>query len=152
LHPAGRIWLQERGAHVFGPGAQELLHHLDEAGSLNQAAKDMKMSYSKAWRMVREIEQGLGVTLLARQTGGTAGGGSRLTDEGRLVLERFEAFTKDVDATLEELFRRHFSDLPYGMTSGPQAGPPRRVDGSPEGRRPSRDSAAPPHGGGAGRR
>ena len=28
------------------------------------------MSYSKAWRMVGEIEQGLGVTLLARQTGG----------------------------------------------------------------------------------
>lgn len=86
------------------------------------------MSYSKAWRMVGEIEQGLGVTLLARQTG-AAGGGSRLTDEGRLVLGRFEAFTKDVDEVLEELFRRHFSDLPYGA--------PGEAVESLEGRRPS---------------
>ena len=92
------------------------MHRLDEAGSLNQAAKDMKMSYSKAWRMIGEIEQGLGVTLLTRQTGGAAGGGSRLTDEGRVVLERFEAFTKDVDDMLEELFRRHFSDLASSAT------------------------------------
>ena len=116
LHPEGRIWLQERGLRVFGPGAQELLRRVDETGSLNQAAKDMKMAYSKAWRMVGEIEQGLGVNLLERQTGGAVGGGSRLTAEGRLVLERFDAFLRDVDGMLETLFRRHFSDLSYGGT------------------------------------
>lgn len=114
LHPEGRIWLQERGLRVFGPGAQELLRRVDETGSLNQAAKEMKMAYSKAWRMVGEIEQGLGVTLLERQTGGVVGGGSRLTAEGRLVLDRFDAFLRDVDGMLETLFRRHFSDLSYG--------------------------------------
>jgi molybdate transport repressor ModE-like protein len=64
--------------------------------------------------MVAEIERGLGVTLLERQTGGVVGGGSRLTAEGRLVLERFDAFLHDVDGMLEALFRRHFSDLSYG--------------------------------------
>ena len=77
---------------VFGPGARELLHSVDETGSLSQGAKKMGVSYSKAWRMVGEIERGLGVILLERQTGGVVGGGSRLTAEGRLLLERFDAF------------------------------------------------------------
>jgi len=114
LHPTGRIWLQERGRHVLGPGAQELLRRLDEVGSLNQAAKVIGIPYSKAYRLIDEIERGLGITLLTRQTGGIAGGGSRLTDEGRLVLERFEAFTRDADDALEALFHRHFDDLPIG--------------------------------------
>jgi molybdate transport system regulatory protein len=113
LHPASRIWLQERGAHVFGPGAQALLHRLDQAGSLNRAAKDIGMSYSKAWRMIDEIERGLGIALLERHAGGPAGGGSRLTEAGRLVLERFEAFARDTDHMLEDLFHKHFDDLPF---------------------------------------
>ena len=113
---------------VFGPGAQELLRRLDETRSLNKAAKSLGMSYSRAYRMIDEIEQGLGITLLARQTGGSSGGGSRLTAEGRLVLERFESFTKDAGAMLEALFRKHFGDLPFGA---------RRDDGAhhPAGRR-----------------
>ncbi len=103
---------------VFGPGARELLRSVDETGSLSQGAKKMGMSYSKAWRMVGEIERGLGVILLERQTGGVVGGGSRLTAEGWLLLERFDAFMQDVDVMLEELFRRHFSDLSQGATQG----------------------------------
>ena len=53
--------MQERGMRVFGPGARELLRCVDETGSLSQGAKKMGMSYSKAWRMVGEIERGLGV-------------------------------------------------------------------------------------------
>jgi molybdate transport system regulatory protein len=64
--------------------------------------------------MIGEIERGLGVALLARQTGGVAGGGSHLTAEGHLVLERFESFAQDVGAMLEALFHKHFGDLPLG--------------------------------------
>jgi molybdate transport system regulatory protein len=122
LHPAGRIWLQERGMRVFGPGARELLRCVDETGSLSQGAKKMGMSYSKAWRMVGEIERGLGVVLLERKAGGVVGGGSRLTAEGWLLLERFDAFMQDVDAMLEGLFRRHFSDLSHGARQGEPSG------------------------------
>jgi molybdate transport system regulatory protein len=139
LHPEGRIWLQERGLRVFGPGAQELLRRVDETGSLNQAAKDMKMAYSKAWRMIGEIEQGLGVNLLERQTGGAVGGGSRLTTEGRVVLKRFDAFLHDVDGMLETLFRRHFSDLSYGAV-------PAGASGAAEGRRPADQEGSPRRG------
>jgi molybdate transport repressor ModE-like protein len=82
----------------------------------------MGMSYSKAWRMVGEIERELGVVLLERKAGGVVGGGSRLTAEGWLLLERFDAFMQDVDAMLEGLFRRHFSDLSHGARQGEPSG------------------------------
>jgi molybdate transport system regulatory protein len=102
---------------VFGPGAQALLRRVDDTGSLSQAAKDMRMSYTKTWRMVNDIEQGLGVRLLERHPGGPSGGGSRLTDEGLLVLERFEAFMRDADRLLDGLFQQYFSDLAHGRAS-----------------------------------
>ena len=106
---------------LFGPGAQELLRGVDNTGSLSRAAKHMGMSYSKAWRMIDEIERGLDTKLLERQTGGPKGGGSRLTAEGSLVLERFEAFIRDADDMLEGLFHKHFADLPYGAAFGREA-------------------------------
>jgi molybdate transport system regulatory protein len=106
---------------LFGPGAQELLRGVDNTGSLSRAANHMGMSYSKAWRMVDEIERGLDTRLLKRQAGGLTGGGSRLTAEGSLVLERFEAFIREADDMLEALFYKHFADLPYGAASEREA-------------------------------
>src|SRR5271157_5331534 len=54
VRPAQRVWLQEDGVRMFGPGTHELLRRVDETGSLNRAAGDMGMAYSKAWRLVRE--------------------------------------------------------------------------------------------------
>ncbi len=104
---------------MFGPGTNELLRRVDQTGSLNQAAKDMAMSYSKAWRVIREVEQRLGVVLFERRTGGPDGGGSCLTDQARLLLRRFDAFTSEADDALETLFQKHFGDLPYAATDLP---------------------------------
>lgn len=99
---------------MFGQGAWELLHHLDTAGSLSQAARDVGMSYARAWHMIAEIERGLGMAVVERRVGGAAGGGCRLNDEGKLVLERFEAFMRDADGALEALFTKYFGDLTLG--------------------------------------
>jgi molybdate transport system regulatory protein len=119
VRPAQRIWLQENGVRMFGPGTYELLQRVDETGSLNRAARDMAMSYSKAWRITREVEERLGVALFERRTGGSDGGGSHLTDEGRLLLSRFQAFTREAELELEALFQKHFGDLPYAGGEGP---------------------------------
>jgi len=98
---------------MFGPGTYELLRRVDQTGSLNQAAKDMSMSYSKAWRIMREVEARLGVVLFERRTGGLDGGGSCLTNDGRVLLARFEALTQEADEAVRALFQKHFGDLPY---------------------------------------
>lgn len=129
VRPAQRIWLQEDGVCMFGPGAHELLRRVEQTGSLNQAAKDMAMSYSKAWRVMHQVERRLGVALFEARVGGPEGGGSCLTDQGRLLMQRFEAFTREADDVVEELFERHFGDLPYAATGGAYAGEEPRSTG-----------------------
>lgn len=117
VHAACRIWLEQDGVRVFGPGTHELLWRVQKTGSLNQAAKEMTMSYSKAWRIMHEVEERLGVTLFERSVGGADGGGSRLTDDGRLLLERFSAFAEESDKALDTLYRKYFADITYAATS-----------------------------------
>jgi molybdate transport repressor ModE-like protein len=73
----------------------------------------MGMSYSKAWRAVRQAEEHLELKLLRRFTGGSAGGGSKLTEDGRQLTSRFRALMDEADADLDRLYRKHFGDAPF---------------------------------------
>ena len=64
---------------IFGPGVAELLERVREHHSLRSAAASMEMAYSKAWRIVRAAEEGMGCKLLSSSTGGRHGGGASLT-------------------------------------------------------------------------
>ena len=69
----------------FGPGMAELLERVDDMQSLRQATMSMEMAYSKAWRVIKTAERGLGFPLLESTTGGKGGGGARfLRRTGRL--------------------------------------------------------------------
>jgi len=45
---------------VFGQGPCRLLRCVEKTNSLHQAAHEMGMSYNKAWRLVRLMEERLG--------------------------------------------------------------------------------------------
>ncbi len=68
---------------VYGKGIYNLCKGVHDKGSLNAAAKDMGMAYSKAWRIIKETEQALGFQLLNRD----GAHGSSLTDEGVRLLD-----------------------------------------------------------------
>ena len=91
--PAFELRLSARlftgGEKCFGPGVAALLEGTDRHGSLQAAAGDMGMAYSKAWTTLRRCEQALGFPLLERKTGGPKGGSSRLTDDARRLLEAY---------------------------------------------------------------
>ena len=114
VHLAHRLWLECEGERLFGPGGFELLRRVDQMGSLNRAAKSIAMSYSKAWHVVREVEERLGVPLFERRIGGVNGGGSSLTDEARSLLARYGALEAEADDLLAALFAKHFSGVSYG--------------------------------------
>lgn len=105
-----KIWLENNGK-AFGKGPRDLLRGVEETSSLNQAAARMGMSYSKAWRIIRNAERKLGVSLLERTIGGLAGGGSRITADGKVLLGRCDQFEQDVHDAIERLYRRYFDDL-----------------------------------------
>ena len=95
----GRLWIECDGNRFFGPGPLELLERIDNTGSINKAAKEMKMSYKKAWEIINTLNEQSANPLVATQAGGTKGGGSVISDEAkeligyyRLLRERFKNF------------------------------------------------------------
>ncbi len=104
-----KIWLENKGK-AFGEGPCELLRRVEKSCSLHQAADEMGMSYSKAWKLVQTMEKRLGFVLLDRKVGGTSGGGSRVTSRGKDLLKRYERFEREARGTVEETYRRYFSE------------------------------------------
>ena len=96
---------------IFGPGVAELLERVQEHHSLRSAAASMEMAYSKAWRIVRAAEEGMGCKLLSSSTGGRHGGGAVLTPEGERILNAYERFAADINAYSQERFQENFRDL-----------------------------------------
>jgi len=95
----GRLWIECDGNRFFGPGPLELLERIDTTGSINKAAKEMKMSYKKAWEIINTLNEQSAPPLIATQAGGTKGGGSVISNEAkeligyyRLLRERFKNF------------------------------------------------------------
>lgn len=82
----------DEGQKFFGEGPCRLLRSIEETGSLRAAALSMEMAYSKAMRLLKNAEKALGFPLTMRTTGGSGGGGSVLTPEGKEWLSRYEAY------------------------------------------------------------
>lgn len=99
-----------RADKSFGPGPMRLLQGVRATGSLQQAADQMGMAYSKAWKTLRQAEGELGIALLARRSGGVHGGGSALTEEGRCFLERYEAMLEEVEHAANAAFQKYFPE------------------------------------------
>ena len=95
----GSLWIECDGERFFGPGPVELLERINETGSINQAAKQMQMSYKKAWEIINMLNTNAAKPFVVTQTGGTSGGGSVITDEAKAMIawhrqlrERFKTF------------------------------------------------------------
>lgn len=98
---------ESRKGPSFGKGAGILLHGIEEYGSLNKTAKVLHMAYSKAWSMIKKVEDGLGFPLIERY----GARGSKLTPEGKRFLELYDAFEKDVEEYTQKSFEKTFKDF-----------------------------------------
>ena len=73
-----RLWKEDK---AFGPGICRLLEEIERTGSMHQAAAEMGLAYSKAWKMMKTAERELGFLLTERSSGGRMGGGSKVTEK-----------------------------------------------------------------------
>ena len=99
-----RIWFMVGTQRVFGSGLARLLESIDRLGSLTEAAKATKISYRRAWDLIKEAEGGLGSRLIIPRAGGAGGGGSVLSEDGRRLLEVFKVLSRDVAALVDTRF------------------------------------------------
>ena len=88
-----------------------LLQLIDETHSVRTACQRIQMSYSSGWNVIRTLESQTGRTLIRRSQGGAGGGKSSLTDDGRLLLERYTLFSEALRKSADSLFEQHFGGL-----------------------------------------
>lgn len=74
-----------------GPGKVALLEAIDSAGSISAAAREMGMSYRRAWLLLDEMHELFSTPVAETTQGGTRGGGAALTPFGRDVIARYRS-------------------------------------------------------------
>ena len=105
-----KIWIEDDQGHViFGLGRFRMLEAIERCGSLNAAAKELKMSYRGLWGKIKATEEGLGAPLLMRNTGGASGGGSQLTDLARTLMAEFKIMHSHIIHDADMFFEDEFS-------------------------------------------
>jgi molybdate transport system regulatory protein len=110
MRVAHKIWLENNGK-AFGEGPYELLKRVEKSNSLHQAAIEMEMSYSKAWKLIQTMEKRLGFVLLDKKIGGPSGGGSHLTPKAKELMKRYGRFEKDIGKAIEKIYQKHFGSM-----------------------------------------
>jgi molybdate transport system regulatory protein len=102
-----KVWLDNDGK-AFGEGPYELLKRVEQTQSLHQAANQLGMSYSKAWKLIGAMEKRLGFALIERKVGGYSGGGSQVTPKARDLMSHYERFRLDVEKAMQRIYQKHF--------------------------------------------
>jgi len=103
-----KLWIEVKGKPVFGMGKRCLLEAIDKYGSINQAAKEMNITYRKAWGYLNAMEERLGMKLIERKTGGRDGGGANLTENARKILKKYGAFERGLQEVIDEKLKKTF--------------------------------------------
>ena len=82
-----------------------LLRAIDQSGSINQAAKQMGLSYKGAWQMIERANNLAPKVLISTATGGSKGGGTGLTSAGRSLLLLFARLEQQHSEFLQQINR-----------------------------------------------
>lgn len=105
-----KVWLEFQGQPFLGDGRYRLLTAVERAGSINAAAKELKISYRKAWSQLQAMEAAAPFPLLERRIGGKGGGETRLTSEARRLLQNFRLLREQVNGAADQIFSVTFPE------------------------------------------
>lgn len=96
-----KIWIEHKGKPVLGKGGAQILEQIDKEKSLTDAAKKLGMSYRYVWSYIHEIQKILGKPVLETFRGGkSGGGGARLTELGKSLLEEYRRVERYLDEVM----------------------------------------------------
>lgn len=65
----------------------DILRRIGETGSISEAARTFGISYKAAWQAIENLENLAGGKLAEKSVGGQHGGGTKLTETGKQVIE-----------------------------------------------------------------
>ena len=105
-------WIvDEHNNAIIGKGRMEILDNIEKTGSINQTAKIMKMSYKAVWSKIKATEKHLNTVIVHTDRKE----GSRLSTEGKELLEKYRLLKKEClsadDRIFSHIFKSDQSDL-----------------------------------------
>ncbi|MGP8033986.1 MAG: winged helix-turn-helix domain-containing protein [Steroidobacteraceae bacterium] len=105
--PAIRFRVDFGREGAIGPGKIALLEHIGSSGSLSQAARELRMSYRRAWQLLASVNRSFRERVVLTAKGGRGGGGARLTPFGERLIRAY----RDFDAELQKRAARSFRSI-----------------------------------------
>jgi molybdate transport system regulatory protein len=88
VHPRFRV---ARGADIaLGPGKVDLLRLVRDTHSISEAARQMEMSYMRAWSLIQTMNRCFVEPVISTTRGGRERGGASLTETGVRLLGLYE--------------------------------------------------------------
>ena len=102
----GRFWISKSEHSFLGKGRIELLLYIKETGSINKAAKMMKMSYKAAWDSVDAMNNLSEYPLVESSKGGKGGGGTHLTEYAKELITTYKVLHEEHQRFLNNLSSR----------------------------------------------
>ena len=91
----------------IGPGKIVLLEQIARTGSLSQAARELGMSYRRAWQLLDDLNHSFSEPVATASVGGAGGGGVQLTKLGEELIAAY----RDVERTALEATHTRFAGL-----------------------------------------
>jgi molybdate transport system regulatory protein len=99
-------WIvDEHNNIIIGEGRAEILKNIEMTGSINQTAKVMKMSYKAVWSKIKATEKHLDTRIVHADRKE----GSRLSREGKELLEKYRHLKKECMTADDKIFCRIFN-------------------------------------------
>jgi len=86
------------GSTSVGPGKICLLEAIRDSGSLSQGARNIGMSYRRAWLLVESLNQSFREAVTVASAGGKHGGGMQVTEFGDALIENYRGLEQDFQA------------------------------------------------------
>jgi molybdate transport system regulatory protein len=100
----------------LGIGKISLLEAIARVGSLSRAARDIGMSYRRAWLLVDSMNTEFDTRVISATVGGSGGGGAQLTPFGRELIQAY----RNLEARIAPLAVEHMSEVMTHVT-GPRS-------------------------------
>ena len=107
---------------AMGPGRARLITLIDSTGSISGAAREMGMSYRRAWQLVEAINKSFDRPVVITATGGKRGGGAVVTDFGREIVALYHQMESKASAAIARDLKQYARRLRKPVHSEDPAG------------------------------
>jgi molybdate transport system regulatory protein len=94
-------WIvDENNNIIIGEGRARILEHIEKTGSMNQAAKMMKMSYKAVWSKIKATEKHMNARIVHTDRKD----GSRLSQDGKELLKKYKLLKAQCVSADDKIF------------------------------------------------